>query len=140
MMHRKNRLIIGVIGNDIHVVANRIMARGLHLAGYAVCNLGVNTPVDDFIMAAIEFEADAVIVSSLNGEGEGWLKGLRQSFNAAKLGDTLLYVGGNLAVGDYSSEEIECRYRKFGFDRVYHRPSSLDVLLDDLSLDLVNGS
>lgn len=135
-MRNNYRIVIGVIGNDIHVVANRILARGLRQVGYEVCNLGVNTPPDDFIAAAIEHEADCVIVSSLNGEGEGWLKGLRSSFNTVGRKEMLLYVGGNLAVGDRSQELVELRFREFGFNRVYHRPSSLDVLLDDLSIDL----
>ena len=135
---RNLRLVIGVIGNDIHVVANRVLARGLRQAGYVVCNLGVNTPPEDFVAAALEHEADCVIVSSLNGEGEGWLKGLRQSFNDAGREDILLYVGGNLAIGDHPEEQVNIRFRELGFNRVYHRPSSLDLLLDNLELDLGN--
>ena len=52
------RIVIGVIGNDIHVVANKVIARGLRIAGYNVCNLGVSNMPQDFIFAAIEFEAD----------------------------------------------------------------------------------
>lgn len=138
MMRAKARIIIGVVGNDIHVVANRILARGLRQAGYEVCNLGVNVPCRDFVMSAIEYEADAVIVSSINGEGEGWVKDLRQDFLRANLGDTVLYIGGNLAIGDQPRDSVEERFRTFGFNRAYHRPDSMDILLRDLEADLLN--
>ena len=133
---RRPRLIIGVIGNDIHVVANRILGRGLRQFGYEVCNLGVSVPPVDFVQAAIEYEADAVVVSSINGEGEGWVGEFRQIFRAVKRESILLYIGGNLAVGDQSPLKVEQRYRDIGFDRAYHRPSSLDILIEDLSVDL----
>jgi methylaspartate mutase sigma subunit len=135
---RKYRLVIGVIGNDIHVVANRVLARGLRQSGYVICNLGVNTPPNDFVAAAKEHEADCVIVSSLNGEGEEWLRSLRKSFEQSGRSDILLYVGGNLAVGDHPAETVNQRFLDLGFNRVYHRPSSLNILLDDLALDLKN--
>ena len=121
-MKRIPRLVIGVIGNDIHVVANRILARGLRQAGYIVCNLGVTVPPADFIAATIEHEADAVIISSLNGEGEDWLRNLRQKFTDSNRPNILLYVGGNLSVGDRNQIEVEEYFLSFGFNRAYHRP------------------
>jgi len=131
------RLVIGVIGNDIHVVANRVLARGLRQSGYGVCNLGVNIMPLDFVSAAIEFEAHAVIISSINGEAEGWVTGIRKMFSAAGRNEILLYIGGNLMVGDYSKEFVNQRFRMLGFDRVYHQVSNFDLLLDDLPKDLL---
>lgn len=132
-------IVIGVIGNDIHVVANRILARGLRQEGYEVCNLGVNVKPEDFFAASKEFEASAVVVSSVNGEGEAWVNGLPQMIRAHLGSDVVLYVGGNLSMGDYPREKIERRYINLGFDRAYHRPSSLNILLTDLKRDLPNG-
>jgi methylaspartate mutase sigma subunit len=133
----KHTIIIGVIGNDIHVVANRILARGLREAGYEVCNLGVNASPSDFVAASKEFEASAVVVSSVNGEGEAWVNGLPQLITNALGDDVVLYVGGNLAMGDSTREMVESRYLDLGFNRAYHRPSSLNILLTDLARDLV---
>ena len=138
-MSKTNVIVIGVIGNDIHVVANRILARGLRQEGYEVCNLGVNAKPEDFFAASKEFEASAVIVSSVNGEGEEWVKGLPEMIRGHLGSDVVLYVGGNLSMGDYPAEEIESRYLNLGFDRAYHRPSNLNVLLIDLKSDLPNG-
>ena len=129
------RIVIGVIGNDIHVVANRVLARGLRQEGHVVCNLGVSVIPEDFLYATIEHEADLVIISSLNGEGESWVQGLQQLFHSKRRSDVLLYIGGNLAVGERSSVDVEQHFRELGFDRVYHQPSSLDVLFKDLATD-----
>ena len=138
-MSLNTKIVIGVIGNDIHVVANRLLARGLRQEGYIVCNLGVSVLPEDFLYAAIEYEADVVIISSLNGEGEGWVRGFKQLFVNKQRSNVLLYIGGNLAVGERSSEDVERRYLDLGFDRAYHRPASLDVLFMDLATDFNNG-
>ena len=138
-MRANHTIIIGVIGNDIHVVANRILARSLRQEGYEVCNLGVNAAPSDFFAAAKEFEADAVVVSSVNGEGEAWVKGLPQMISDYLGDDVLLYVGGNLSMGNSPRENIEKRYLEIGFDRAYHRPPNLNILLADLKKDLSNA-
>ena len=35
-------------------------------------NLGVNTHLEEFFDAAVETGADVLMISSLNGEAEGW--------------------------------------------------------------------
>jgi len=135
-MKKNYRLIIGVIGNDIHVVANRVLTRGLRMEGYQVCNLGVGNLPDDFIYSSIEHEADAVIISTINGEGEDWTMDMRESFSKVGLEKIILYIGGNLAVGNVSRNVIENRFESYGFNRAYHRPKHLDILLKDLEKDL----
>jgi methylmalonyl-CoA mutase cobalamin-binding domain/chain len=65
-----SRIVMGVIGHDIHVISNRIIAIALGEYGYAVCNLSVDNTAENFLDAAVEYKADAVVVSSLNGEAE----------------------------------------------------------------------
>jgi len=48
------KVVTGVIGNDIHVVANRLMDLSLNARGYEVFNLGVNTYLEEFFDAAVE--------------------------------------------------------------------------------------
>ena len=74
------RIVMGVIGHDIHVVSNRIIAIALREYGYSVCNLGVDNNAENFVDAAKEFDADAVIVSSLNGEAEYWCNNIGNSY------------------------------------------------------------
>ena len=43
------KVVTGVVGNDIHVVANRLIDLSLQARGFEVFNLGVNTYLEEFI-------------------------------------------------------------------------------------------
>lgn len=92
-------LVTGVIGADTHIVGNRVLSMALEKEGYRVVSLGALTPADEFIKAAVETAAEAILVSSLYGQGELDCRGFRDLCIEAGLGDILLYVGGNLVVG-----------------------------------------
>ena len=115
------KVVIGVVGNDVHVVANRLIDISLNQRGFEVFNLGVNTYLEEFIDAAIETRADVVLISSLNGEAEGWSRDLPLLKTKYKLHDMLFVIGGNLAVGEATSEEIIPKYKSYGFDLVFHQ-------------------
>ena len=63
------KVVIGVIGSDCHAVGNKIIHHVLESNGFEVVNIGVLSPQADFINAAVETNADAIIVSSLYGHG-----------------------------------------------------------------------
>lgn len=69
-MAKKTKLVLGVIGSDCHAVGNKILDYSLTEAGFEVVNIGVLSPQEDFINAALETNADAILVSSLYGQGE----------------------------------------------------------------------
>ncbi|MFK8016066.1 MAG: methylaspartate mutase subunit S [Gammaproteobacteria bacterium] len=136
----KGRIVIGVIGDDIHVVGNRIAHLALEESGYTVFNLRTRNRPKHFVGAALETNADAVFVSSLNGEGEHWCANLRERFAAVGLADVLLYVGGNIIVGHRPLEEVTALFQSFGFDRVYHQVPDIGVAIEDLDKDIVRRS
>ena len=131
------KVVTGVVGNDIHVVANRLIDLSLQARGYEVFNLGVNTHLNEFFDAAVETDADALMISSLNGEAEGWareVKLLRSTYKT--LDDLVMMIGGNLVVGSGNSEEIVAKYKNYGFDLVCHQVdlnTGLDMLGDYLA-------
>lgn len=110
-MERKKKLVIGVIGADVHAVGIRILDFAFTQAGFEVINLGVMVSQDEFINAAIETNADAIIVSSLYGHGELDCRGMRDKCIEAGIGDILLYIGGNIVVGKQKFEDVEKRPR-----------------------------
>jgi methylaspartate mutase sigma subunit len=128
-------VVTGVIGSDTHIVGNRILAMALEKAGYKVVALGALTPAQDFIKAAIETGADAILVSSLYGQGELDCRGFRDLCIEAGLERLLLYIGGNLVVGKRSWEETEQTYRAMGFDRVAPPGTRADTVLGWLARD-----
>ena len=130
------RVILGVVGNDIHSVGNRVLEIGLNEEGFEVCNIGVNQMPEDFVAAALEYDAQAILVSSLNGEGAIWCRDMRALCRSNGLDEILLYAGGNLVVGDTKREHVEALYQSFGFDAAYHMQSDPDVLYQRLWKDL----
>lgn len=133
------RIVIGVIGDDIHIVGNRIMQLALEESGFQVFNLRTRNRPEQFCEAALETNAHAVFVSSLNGEGEYWCANFRKQFSDAGLEDILLYVGGNIIVGKRSMDEVVTLFKSYGFDRVYHQQPDIGVAIADLLEDLKNG-
>ena len=118
-MDNRKTLVIGVIGADVHAVGNKILYRAFTDAGFEVINLGVMVSQEEYIAAAIESNADAIVVSSLYGHGELDCRGLRDRCREAGLGDILLYVGGNIVVGKQPFAGVEKQFKEMGFDRVF---------------------
>ena len=126
------KVVTGVVGNDIHVVANRLIELSLDARGFEVFNLGVNTYLEEFFDACVETQADILLISSLNGEAEGWAREVKLLKSKYKTLDNLvMMIGGNLVVGTALAEEIVPRYKNYGFDLVFHQVdlnTGLDVL------------
>ncbi|GAV21643.1 methylaspartate mutase subunit S [Carboxydothermus pertinax] len=112
-------LVLGVIGADVHAIGNKILEYALTNAGFRVHNLGVMVSQEEFVKAALETDARAVLVSSLYGHGEIDCRGLKEKFIEAGLENVLLYVGGNLVVGKQDFAEVEKKFKAMGFDRVF---------------------
>lgn len=129
-------VIIGVIGADVHAVGNKIMDYVLTNAGYNVVNIGVLSTQEDFINAAIETDAKAILVSSLYGHGEMDVKYFRENCDEAGLENIKLYVGGNIVVGKQDFKEVEIRFKDMGFDRVYGPGTKIEDAIDHLKEDI----
>jgi methylaspartate mutase sigma subunit len=138
--HRPKTLVTGVIGSDTHIVGNRILSMALEQAGYKVVSLGALTPAQDFVKAAVETAADAILISSLYGQGELDCRGFRELCVEAGLGDILIYVGGNLVVGKQSWPDVEQRFLAMGFDRAFPPGTRTGDVLDALAHDFATRS
>ncbi len=128
-------LVTGVIGADTHIVGNRILSLALEKAGYRVVTLGALTPAQDFVKAAIETDADGIMVSSLYGQGEIDCRGFRDLCIEAGLEDILIYVGGNLVVGKTPWPEVEQKFLGMGFDRAFPPGTRVEAVLEALEQD-----
>jgi len=132
---RGRKLVTGVIGADTHIVGNRILSMALEEAGFEVIALGALTPSEDFVKAAIETAADAIMVSSLYGQGELDCRGFRDMCIEAGLEDILIYVGGNLVVGKQDWTDVERRFIEMGFDRAFPPNTRTDDVVEKLNAD-----
>ena len=125
-------IVTGVIGSDVHAVGNKILTYKLEEAGFKVINLGVMVDQEEYINAAIETNADAIMVSSLYGHGEIDCRGLSKKSDEAGLTNIPLIAGGNLVVGKQNFEDVEKRFMEMGFTKVYPPGSDIDECIDYL--------
>ncbi|MCL2249307.1 MAG: methylaspartate mutase subunit S [Oscillospiraceae bacterium] len=132
----KGKLVLGVIGADVHAVGNKILFHAFTGAGFDVTNLGVMVSQEEFIAAAIETDADAIIVSSLYGHGELDCRGMRDKCIESGIDNILLYVGGNIVVGKQPFEDVEKRFKAMGFDRVFPPGSTPEDAIESLAKDI----
>jgi len=129
-------IITGTVGVDAHVIGTKVISRALRDAGFKVVELGAQTPAEEFIMAAQETAADAMLISSLYGMAELDLEGFRAKCTEAGLEDIILYVGGILGVSRRDFAADETKFKAMGFDRVYPPEADIRAAIEDLKGDL----
>ena len=132
--------ILGVIGSDCHAVGNKILEHALVSEGIKVVNLGVMVSQDEFIDAAIETGAQAILVASIYGHGEIDCDGLRGRCLERGLDRIVLYVGGNLVIGKRDFSEVEALFRGMGYDRIFPPTVDLKQMADLLKQDVAARS
>ncbi|MWM26894.1 methylaspartate mutase subunit S, partial [Escherichia coli] len=99
-------------------------------------NLGVMVSQDEYIDAAIETGADAIVVSSIYGHGDIDCLGMRERCIERGLGNILLYVGGNLVVGKHDFADVETKFKEMGFDRVFAPSHDLEDVCQLMAHDI----
>lgn len=125
-------LVIGVIGEDVHVVGIRILEYALSDAGFKVISLGAQVSQEEFIEAAIETKADAILVSSYSGHAESLAAGFRDKCNEAGLNNIVLLIGGFLLLEQKPWEEVEKKYIAMGFNGVYPPGTTPTKVVEEL--------
>jgi len=134
-------VVIGTIGSDAHMIGGWVLKKAFEDAGFTVAFLGAVVPQQDFINAAIEIDADAILVSSMYGMGLLDCEGLREKCIEAGLKDIILYVGGTVAAPldlERNWPEIERRFHNIGFNRAFRNTctaqDAVQALKDDLGI------
>lgn len=132
-------VVIGTIGADAHMIGAWVLAKAFEDAGFKVAFLGAVVPQKEFINAAIEVDADAILVSSMYGMGILDCEGLREKCIESGLKDIILYVGGTVAAPmelEKNWPEIERRFKEIGFNRVFKNTCTASEAVAVLSADL----
>jgi len=131
-MNKSRTLVLGVIGEDVHIVGIRILEYALRDSGFNVVSLGAQVSQKEFLNAAIETNADAILVSSFSGHAEHLASDLREKCVEAGLGNILLLIGGQLSLQERPWEEVERIFKNLGFDGVYPPGTTPERVVDDL--------
>jgi len=132
----KGVAVTGVIGEDVHVVGIRVIERALNESGFKVHSLGAQVSQEEFIQAALETNADAILVSSLSGHAEILVNTFRAKCVEAGLADIILYIGGNLVMSEAQMEKAESIFKDLGFDGVYLPGTTPYKVVEDLTADV----
>lgn len=136
---KKNKTIVAGVLQDIHHLAILIIKTALEKAGFKVVNLGGRVSQEEFIHAAVETDASAILISTSTGHAEIECEGMREKCKEAGLDSLLLYLGGNLVIDPHREqkwEDIEERFKKMGYDRVYPPDCKIETVVTDLKTDL----
>jgi methylaspartate mutase sigma subunit len=100
--------------------------------GFKVVSLGAQVSQEEFIEAAVETKADAILLSSFSGHAESMANGFREKCNEAGLGNIILLIGGYLLLEERPWEEIERKYIEMGFNAVYPPGITPTRVVEDL--------
>lgn len=138
---RRNRdrppvVVLGTIGHDAHIVGSSVLRIALEEAGFKVVFLGAVVPAQEFIDAARESAADAILVSSLYGMARIDCSGFGAKCEEAGLGHVRRYLGGILVTDPEEWDETERLFKEQGFHRVYPPQTKTEVAIADLKRDL----
>jgi len=137
MSGREMTIVLGVIGADCHAVGNKILDRFFGDQGFKVVNLGVMVSQDEYIDAAIETGAEAIVVQSLYGHGEIDCQGFRERCTERGLSGIVMHVGGRLVVGKADPDEVRKKFLDMGFDRVVFPDDDLREEAEALKADIM---
>ena len=132
-------VVIGTIGEDAHMIGAWVLSEAYKEAGFKVAFLGAVVPQEEFVNAAVETEADAILVSSSYGMGLIDCEGLREKCVEAGIGDIILYAGGTVcSLVDMAKNwpEIEERFAQMGFNRVFKNTCTAEESIATLKKDL----
>jgi methylaspartate mutase sigma subunit len=133
-------VVTGTIGDDIHSFGIKVINHALASAGFQVISLGIQTSQEDFVKAAIEADARAILVSSMSGHARLLCEGLRQRCIEAGLGNIVLYVGGTLSTGDTPWPKLEQIFLRMGYTRAYSPTTLPGQIIADLETDIAQLS
>lgn len=130
----KHKILVGGLGDDAHSIGSNLIKLALEEQGYIVSYIGIQNKIKDFLYYSNQH--DIILVSCINGHSELYLDNdeynlLLDQYKVNKL----WYVGGNLSVNK-SDDYIIDLYRRKGFNTVFPKPVSIEVLLEQLKRDI----
>ena len=94
-VERIGKVVIGTVKGDIHDIGKNLVAMMLEGAGFEVIDLGINTPVEQFLEALEEHEPEILGMSALLTTTMPYMKVVIDTLNEKGLRDDyIVLVGG----------------------------------------------
>ncbi|MFQ6016016.1 MAG: corrinoid protein [Anaerolineae bacterium] len=101
----RGRLVIGTVKGDIHDIGKNLVAMMMRGAGFEVFDLGINTPVREFVKAVKEKQADLLCLSALLTTTMLEMKATIQALEKAGLRSQVkIMVGGSPVTQEFADQ------------------------------------
>lgn len=100
-------MVIGTVKGDIHDIGKNLVAMMMEGAGFEVINLGVNNPVEKFIEAIKEHQADILGMSALLTTTMPYMRVVINALKEQGMRDDLIVLVGGAPLNDAFAEDIE---------------------------------
>lgn len=123
--HRPLALLTGV-RSDSHTWNLAFLNIFLEEHGFAVCNLGATTELNDILQQVRQLSPDLLVVSSVNGHGFIEGREIASALSTHDLSHVPKVIGGLLSTDPCEEPTIRAILRSDGFDGVFTAPDCVD--------------
>ena len=110
---KMGKMVIGTVKGDIHDIGKNLVSMMMEGAGFEVIDLGINNPVDKYINAAVEHDAEIIGMSALLTTTMPYMKVVIDALKEKSVrNDYIVLVGGaplNEAFADAIGADAYCR-------------------------------
>jgi 5-methyltetrahydrofolate--homocysteine methyltransferase len=100
------KVVIGTVKGDLHDIGKNLVTLMLEGAGFEVKDLGVDVPIEKFILAIQEEKPDIVAMSALLTTTMQMMKQTIEAFTAAGLRDKVKIIIGGAPVTETFAHDI----------------------------------
>jgi len=130
---RKMRVVTATALFDGHDVSVNIFRRLLQKKGLEVIHLGHSRSVRELVTAAVEEDADAVLVSSYQGGHNEYFRFLLDLLRENGAPDVLVFGGGGGVILPSEIDELE----QYGVERIYHADVGKKLGISGIADDII---
>jgi corrinoid protein of di/trimethylamine methyltransferase len=100
-------MVIGTVKGDIHDIGKNLVSMMMEGAGFEVINLGINNPVDKFIDAIKEHDADILGMSALLTTTMPYMRVVINALKEQGMRDNIIVLVGGAPLNEAFAEDIE---------------------------------
>jgi 5-methyltetrahydrofolate--homocysteine methyltransferase len=100
-------MVIGTVKGDIHDIGKNLVAMMMEGAGFEVINLGINNPVEKFIAAIKEHNADILGMSALLTTTMPYMRVVINALKEQGMRDKIIVLVGGAPLNQAFAEDIE---------------------------------
>jgi 5-methyltetrahydrofolate--homocysteine methyltransferase len=100
------KVVIGTVKGDIHDIGKNLVGMMMEGAGFEVVNLGINTPVEEYMAAIEEHQPDILGMSALLTTTMPYMKVVIDTLKSEGIRDNFIVMVGGAPLNDEFAEAI----------------------------------